>query len=306
MCLNIKNFYLTAALEYFEYSQMPLSLFPPWIIKQYDMEKHALNGYIHLEMQQAVWGLPQVGILANKRLKPKLAPFGYFESTNTPGLWYHKISPITFTLVVDNFGVKYVNKVNMDHLIASIKGLHAHKGLDGQPILWNPTQLGLHRADCRHINAGVHQKEITGVQTHHTGKNSGMPLLTRVKKKWDRSPSIFPPGNTPKLDKKGIKQVKKIVGSILYYARAVKMTVSMALSTIAVNQTKATKRTMERCMQLLDYHAHNVDAKVRFHASDMILNIHSNVSYLSEAKARSRACGHFFMRWMPRNGTLYN
>jgi hypothetical protein len=88
----------------------------------------------------------------------------------------------------------------------------------------------------------------------------------------------------------------------LYYAQAVDMTVLMALSTIAVNQTKATKRTMERHTQLLDYLAHNMDAKVRFHALDMILNIHSNALYLSEAKARSRACGHFFMGWMPQNG----
>jgi hypothetical protein len=88
----------------------------------------------------------------------------------------------------------------------------------------------------------------------------------------------------------------------LYYAQAVNMTLLMALSTIAVNQTKATNRTIEQCMQLLDYLAHNADAKVRFHALDMILNIHSDVSYLSEAKARSRACGHFFMGWMPKNG----
>jgi hypothetical protein len=90
----------------------------------------------------------------------------------------------------------------------------------------------------------------------------------------------------------------------LYYAQAVNMTVLMALSTIAVDQMKATKRTMERCMQLLDYLAHNADAIVRFHALDMILNIHSNALYLSEAKARSRACGHFFMGWMPQNGDL--
>ncbi len=113
---------------------------------------------------------------------------------------------------------------------------------------------------------------------------------------------LFPQDNTPKLNEKGIKRVQKKVGSILYYAQAVDMTVSMALSTIAVDQTKATKRTMERCTHLLDYLAHNVDAKVHFHASDMILNIHSDASYLSEAKARSRACGHFFMGWMPQNG----
>ena len=79
------------------------------------------------------------------------------------------------------------------------------------------------------------------------------------------------------------------------------MKVLAALSTIAIDQTKATKRTMEQCIQLLDYLASNQNAKVRFHASDIILNIHSDASYLSESGARSRACGHFFMGWMPKN-----
>ncbi len=34
------------------------------------------------------------------------------------------------------------------------------------------------------------------------------------------------------------------------------------------------------------------------------MNIHSDASYLSETGARSRACGHFFMGWMPKNGEL--
>jgi hypothetical protein len=34
----------------------------------------------------------------------------------------------------------------------------------------------------------------------------------------------------------------------------------------------------------------------------MIMNIHSNISYLSESKAQSHACGHFFMGWKPING----
>ncbi len=84
------------------------------------------------------------------------------------------------------------------------------------------------------------------------------------------------------------------MGSILYYARAVDMTVLMVLSSIAVEQMKATEKTMGRCIQLLDYLVSNSEAKVRFHASDMIMNIHSDASYLSKTKARSRACGHFF------------
>ena len=54
MCLDIEKFYLTAALEYFEYMKMPLALFPAWIIEQYNLTELALNGYVHLEMRRAV------------------------------------------------------------------------------------------------------------------------------------------------------------------------------------------------------------------------------------------------------------
>ncbi len=121
MCLDIKNFYLTAALDYFEYMKMPLSVFPAWIMKQYNLDKHALNGFVYLRMERAVWGLPQAGILANKLLCKRLAPHGYYKCINTPGLWRHEWRPITFTLVVDNFGVKYVGKEHADHFIVCIK-----------------------------------------------------------------------------------------------------------------------------------------------------------------------------------------
>jgi hypothetical protein len=80
------------------------------------------------------------------------------------------------------------------------------------------------------------------------------------------------------------------------------MTVLMALSAISVEQTKAMAKTMGRCIQLLDYLASNSEAKVRYYASDMVMNIHLDASYLLETKACSRACGHFFMGWMPKNG----
>ena len=56
---------------------------------------------------------------------PQLAPFGYSESVNMPGLWTHKSCPISFTLVVDNFGVKYVAQEEVDHLITSIKSTYS-------------------------------------------------------------------------------------------------------------------------------------------------------------------------------------
>jgi hypothetical protein len=51
MCIDIKSFYLSAALEYFEYMKIPYALFPRWIIKKYGLEEHVHNGYILLEMR---------------------------------------------------------------------------------------------------------------------------------------------------------------------------------------------------------------------------------------------------------------
>ena len=80
------------------------------------------------------------------------------------------------------------------------------------------------------------------------------------------------------------------------------MTVLMALSTIAAKQLKATTKTMARCRQLFDYLTANSSAQVRYHESDMVMNIHSDASYLTKAKARSRLYGHFFMGWVPKHG----
>jgi hypothetical protein len=76
MCIDLKNFYLTAKLEYYEYMTIPLAYFPPWIVNQYNLNLHALNGKVHLELRRVVWILLQAGILANKQLQQKMAPLG--------------------------------------------------------------------------------------------------------------------------------------------------------------------------------------------------------------------------------------
>jgi hypothetical protein len=56
---------------------------------------------------------------------------------------------------------------------------------------------------------------------------------------------------------------------------------------------------MLKTKQLLGYLAMHLDATVQFYATDMVMNIHLDASYLSEANAHSRACGHFIMEWKP-------
>ncbi|KAL7488621.1 hypothetical protein ACHAW6_014218 [Cyclotella cf. meneghiniana] len=61
-------------------------------------------------------GLPQAGILANKLLSSRLNADGYYQCQFTPGLRHHKWRPITFSLVVDDFGVKTVGLTHAKQL----------------------------------------------------------------------------------------------------------------------------------------------------------------------------------------------
>ncbi len=271
MCLDIKKFYLTAALEYLEYMKIPLTLFLVRTIEQFNLHTLALDEWVYIEMRRAVWGLPQAGILANKQLHRKLAPFGYKESVNTPGLWRHKSRPLTFTLVVDNFGIKFVNKADVDHLISSIKLTYTltedwtGNSYCGIMLEWD--YLG---RTANILMLGYIKMKLQEYEHIMPKKLQTCPYLPEPKKFGMEAQAPLPHNSTLKLDAKGIKRVQKIVGSILYYAWAVDMTVLMALSSIAVEQTKATEKTMAQCTQLLDYLSGHADAKVRFHASDMI------------------------------------
>ena len=86
-----------------------------------------------------------------------------------------------------------------------------------------------------------------------------------------------------------------MLGSLLWYARSVDLTLPVTLSSIAAEQAAATQITKAKINQLLDYCATHPDAVLRYYASDMKLAIHSDASYLTESKARSRVGGHHYL-----------
>jgi hypothetical protein len=66
-----------------------------------------------------MYGLKEAGQLSNRRLVSLLSSFGFIE-TATPCLFRHLTRPISFVLVVDDFGVKYHSKVDFDFLVSAL------------------------------------------------------------------------------------------------------------------------------------------------------------------------------------------
>jgi hypothetical protein len=116
MMMDIKNYYLGTPLPRFEYMKMLLSRFPAEIVQKYNLNALAVDGWVYIEIRKGMYGLKQAGLIANQLLQTRLAPFGYYPAHHTPGLWLHITRPISFTLVVDDFTVKYVGKQHVEHL----------------------------------------------------------------------------------------------------------------------------------------------------------------------------------------------
>eukprot|EP00804_Cyclotella_cryptica_P004885 CCRYP_004953-RA/>CCRYP_004953-RA protein AED:0.21 eAED:0.22 QI:0/0/0/1/0.5/0.33/3/0/1060 len=313
MGLDLKSFYLTAMMDRPKYMKMPLALFPDHIRAKYNLDKHAVNGFVYLELRGAIYGLPQAGALANKLLRKRLAPHGYYEVAHTPGLWCHVTRPISFTLVVDDFGVKYVGQEHAEHLI------HVLQENDTMSIDWNgELYCGIQLDwdyDHRTLDISMPQyidKVLQRFQHPVPSSPQNGPYKPYPKKYGAAAQDPIPTDASAPLDSDGQKRIQQIVGALLYYARAVDNTILLSLSAIASKQAHPTQLTQKRCQQLLDYCASHPDAVVRFQASDMVLNIHSDASYLSESNARSRIAGQFFLGSVPidktpitLNGAIY-
>ena len=123
MMLDISNFYLMTPLKRTEYIQMKIDNLPEEIINEYKLrEKVNRQSMICIEVTKRMYGLPQAGLLANELLEQRLNKHGYFQSKLVPGLWKHTTRPISFTLIVDNFGVKYIGK---EQVLSEIAGCAA-------------------------------------------------------------------------------------------------------------------------------------------------------------------------------------
>ena len=107
------------------------------------------------------------------------------------------------------------------------------------------------------------------------------------------------PDTTKSLDAKGTNRIQQVVGSSLFYGRAIYSTILPGLSSISTEQAAPTERTNDDVTQLLDFLHTHPNATLRFYKSDMVLHVHSDASYLSEPKARSRLGGHFFLSSAP-------
>jgi hypothetical protein len=120
---DIKDFYLGSKVAVFQYMKVHRRYVPQEIIDEYGLtdDDFDAQGYIYLEIQKGMYGLKEAGILAFEQLQAHLKPYGYEPMSFTPGLWRHVTRRTTFTLAVDDFGIKYFSKADAEHLFSALR-----------------------------------------------------------------------------------------------------------------------------------------------------------------------------------------
>jgi hypothetical protein len=88
--------------------------------------------------------------------------------------------------------------------------------------------------------------------------------------------------SSPTLFDKDVNKLQQLMGKLLYYARVVYPTLIIPINVLASEQSNATEVTADKIIKLLNYCNTHPETKIRYHASDMILYILSDASYLSE------------------------
>jgi hypothetical protein len=136
-------------------------------------------------------------------------------------------------------------------------------------------------------------------------KVQNCPYAPKPKKYGSEAQTPLPPNDSLKLNKLGIKRANFFFEeSILRRSGGYDSFDGTQFHSCGTN--KSNGKDKARCIQLLDYLSSQADAEVQNHSSDMIMNIHSNALYLSEANAQSRTCGHFLWDGCQRTVNPFN
>ena len=287
MTLDIKDYYLNTPLPRAEYIRIQRKLIPDAIMEKYLLEPYLSNNSILFEVKQGMYGLPQAGYLAQRRLVDHLAKHDYHETT-TPCLFRHSTNGTTFALVVDDFSVKYSTQETADHLISALCELHETK-IDWTGAKYIGFTIQFHR-DKKTVTLSMPAYIAKVLQRFGPSKLSGAS-----------SPSIYTPPSygartqlatedtSPSLTHAAAKRIQEIVGSLLFHARGVDPTILPTVNLLASLQSSPTQNVADIAERLLQYCSRYPNNELVYHVCNMTLFIQVDASYLDLTRSNARS-----------------
>lgn len=293
MTIDIKDYYLNTPLIRPEFIRIPCRMIPDTTVGTHSPTPYVNQNSILFEVNKGMYGLPQAGLLAQQRLIAHLANHGYHE-TSTSCLFRHTSNGTAFTLVVDDFGIKYASKASANHLIRTLRLLYVitinwtESSYIGFTIVFNNTTRQVS------LNMPGYISKVLERFAPHLCTGAASPAIY-IPPAYGAPTQQVTSDSSSLLSPSAIKTLQEQVGCLLYYARGVDATILPAVNHIASLQSQPTLMVAAAMDRLLQYCARFPNNALVFTACDMRLFIQSDASYLSRPKARSVAGGIFYL-----------
>ncbi len=194
---------------------------------------------------------------------------------------------------MDDFGVSYRNSTDAQHLITTLRKLYEITVQPyGETYLGMKIQFNKRRTSVTLSMPGYIQKTLQRFRPHYLIANhraARTPGIYVPPLYGSKLPQMATEDTTHLLTDLQKTEIQAIVGTILYYARAVDPSLLPVANEIASQQAAPTQAVLKAANRLLSYCAAHRNGSITFHACDMCLHGFSDASYLSRSYARSVA-----------------
>ena len=234
--LDIKSVHPKSLLWDSQCTRFNLSQTPKDFQSQHNL--HALvdnPGCVCAQINWSLHRLEENGSIANEDIVVDHSlQFGRHEIKHTAGLFTHVTRPIQFSLVVDDFGVKWVNHADLNHLLESPRTKHTMtcdsewKQFAEMHLQWNCDTGKVVCSMDWHVKDALRELEVTKSKRHFKGPTINCGARIQFVKD----------GNSPSLTPHQIEFIQQVIRKFLFMARAADNTLLLALHTTCMQMSE--------------------------------------------------------------------
>ena len=295
MTIDLKDFFLHGSSGRNEYMRIPLK----WLSVS-DQAKFQISSYIDrddktvlVEINGNMYGLVNAALVSNQHVIKLLKKNGFTE-TNTPSIYKHTSRNIAFSLVVDDFGVKYTKREDAEYLIRVLEQEY-ECSVDWEGKLYLGMTIDIDRVTqvlSISMKGYIHRLLARFDLPYKYNVDNPLPYASP---QYGQKVQYVDHDNSPFIDNKRKLIMQQGIGGLLYYSRAVAVDYTIGVNKMSMKQSNPTEKDWNDFLHLLNFAATWPDCTIAYKPSDMILILDGDVSYLSETLGRSRGAGVAFM-----------
>ena len=286
---DIKDFYLGTPMPRPEYLRVTRKQIPDETMIQFDLDQYVTKDVVYFQVNKGMYGLKQAGLLANDRIVEHLAKYDYIQSKYVPCLFVSKDKSTAFCLIVDDLLIK-ANNSNRERLYACLRVLYEITTDDtGSKYINIEMRRDRSAGTIACAMKGYMDKVITRFDNWAGTRSAKSPGIYQPPSYGIKQQFTAPEDHSKPLSPADINTLQQLIGSVLYYTRAIDPTYMHEVNKLGSEQASATESILPQAQRLLEYARAYPDSELVFRKSKMELIVQTDASYNSRKQARSVA-----------------